>query len=140
MAGGSFSPNSLSEFWGDQEQPSPSSFNLVLDAPQAGPSGDRPQGQTTDNAGKPIGCDPPQGVDTSDAGADAMEIEAPDVSSNPNTSVGQRTRSKALGRPKYKDLGWNAHKATMRTLYMDKDMSLKDMMEVMEREHSFQAS
>jgi len=143
MTGSGFSPNSFPEFWTPQEQPSPSFLNLVLDTPQAGPSGhqQQQQDQTNDDLDKATPRQSPQDVDMGGTGADAMDTrQEPDATSDPNASAGQRARAKALGRSKYRDLNWNAHKATMKVLYMDKDMSLKETMDIMEREHSFEAS
>ncbi|RYP63797.1 hypothetical protein DL770_009297 [Monosporascus sp. CRB-9-2] len=52
---------------------------------------------------------------------------------------GAQTRPRAP-RARYGHLDWDAHKDTIKSLYMDEDKTLADTMEIMKREHSFEAS
>lgn len=128
--------------WGDREL-SPTFLDLALDTAHVGPSS---AGQEHLDAHDPAEnnaatAKEPEDIDMADLGTNNRKIpEAEDDSSTPKVNLQQQPHPKAHGRSKYKGLDWDTHKPMMKTLYMDKDMSLTDTMGVMERECSFKAS
>ncbi|RYP62306.1 hypothetical protein DL771_009791 [Monosporascus sp. 5C6A] len=66
----------------------------------------------------------------SDTGNEAQVLRPP---------RGAQTKPRAP-RARYGHLDWDAHKDTIKRLYMDEDKTLADTMEIMKRVHSFEAS
>jgi hypothetical protein len=75
-------------------------------------------------------------------GADLDSGEKPEAqvySSGANDGGEGPTHNPSV-RPRYRDLDWKAHKAAVKALYIDKDLSLEKTMTIMERDYSFKAS
>lgn len=58
-------------------------------------------------------------------------MDAPVAASSPTPMAQRRGKSDAL---------WEAHKATIRKLYIDEGRSLKEVVEIMKTKHGFEAS
>ncbi len=121
------------------EQPSPSFLQFVLDTPQGEPSS-----ATQQNLHSEVStAHSTQAHDVEMAGVGLLDQQnrgAQPSSLDLASSGEQATQAKAHGRSKYSNLDWDAHKATVRSLYIEKDMSLADTMKEMERDYSFSAS
>lgn len=130
--------------FGRGEQPSPSVLNLVLDTPQAGLSSaaqeclDPQVSNLENNASNSIQAldVSMSGVDLADQGNGGPQAHSSDIS----VSGEKATQPRAQGRSKYSNLDWDAHKPTVKALYIDQDMSLAETMKVMEKNFSFRAS
>jgi len=121
------------------EQPSPSFLQFVLDTPLGEPSS-----ATQQNLHSEVStAHGTQAQDVEMAGVDLLDQQtrgAQPSSLDLASSGEQATHAKAHGRSKYSNLDWDAHKATIRSLYIEKGMSLVDTMTEMERDYSFSAS
>lgn len=72
----------------------------------------------------------------SDISMEGIEMEQPPA---PSTASAQPETGSSR-RAKFEQLDWNAHKASIKNLYLDENKSLPETMKVMNDIHSFKAS
>lgn len=93
-------------------------------------------------------------LDATGDGEEGREHEGPEVLAEPSSSAAlphtsqpitssepstRPVRARATRKPKIRKENWAAHKERIRTLYIDHDKKLEEVMEIMREEHDFDA-
>ncbi|KAK1835760.1 hypothetical protein QBC39DRAFT_249393 [Podospora conica] len=71
---------------------------------------------------------------------DQPDVRPQEYDSNPSVPRTTASQPREQGRSKYGNLDWDGHKPTIKSFYIDKDISLAETMKAMERDFSFRAS